>query len=245
MQRTSLIGAIFCVVLAGASLNSPRAEAQQPNNGYVTLSQLFQGFSQPPASPYYRPFGGYNDEDSYARRNRIYRQNRAYRQNRVNRSQTRLNRENAVRQSTATRHIVEYSTNKKPGSIVIETGERALYYVLANGKAIRYAVGVGRQGFQWSGVHKVSRKAEWPRWTPPAEMRKRQPGLPVTMAGGPNNPLGARALYIGSTLYRIHGTNDPNSIGRAMSSGCIRLMNEDVIDLYNKVKIGARVYVYH
>jgi lipoprotein-anchoring transpeptidase ErfK/SrfK len=143
------------------------------------------------------------------------------------------------------RREVAYKTSKPVGSIVVETRERALYYVLGNGRAIRYAIGVGREGFQWSGSHKITRKAEWPTWTPPAEMRKRQPGLPVQMAGGPNNPLGARALYIGNTLYRIHGTNDPNSIGRAMSSGCIRMMNHDIIDLYNRTKIGARVYVYH
>ncbi|MGF7160451.1 lipoprotein-anchoring transpeptidase ErfK/SrfK [Rhodoligotrophos appendicifer] len=152
---------------------------------------------------------------------------------------------NVTQPSSKTRRYVRYETSKKPGSIVVETGERALYYVLPGGEAIRYSIGVGRQGFQWSGAHKVSRKAEWPTWTPPAEMRRRQPGLPITMAGGPNNPLGARALYIGSTLYRIHGTNDARSIGLAMSSGCIRMMNNDVIDLYERVKIGARVYVYH
>ncbi|SNY93031.1 Lipoprotein-anchoring transpeptidase ErfK/SrfK [Cohaesibacter sp. ES.047] len=131
----------------------------------------------------------------------------------------------------------------RAGTIVINTKERRLYYLLGNGKAVKYGIGVGRPGFQWTGTHRVSRKAEWPGWTPPPAMRKRVPGLPHHMKGGPNNPLGARALYIGSTIYRIHGSNEPWSIGQAVSSGCIRLANEDVIDLYERAKVGARVHV--
>ncbi|WP_067341153.1 L,D-transpeptidase [Stappia indica] len=138
---------------------------------------------------------------------------------------------------------VAYDGKHKPGDIVIDTEARYLYLIEKGGFARRYGVGVGRPGFEWAGTHKVTRKAEWPDWRPPAEMRKRQPGLPVHMAGGPKNPLGARALYLGSTLYRIHGSNEPWTIGRAVSSGCIRMRNEDVIDLYNRVPVGAKVHV--
>jgi lipoprotein-anchoring transpeptidase ErfK/SrfK len=138
---------------------------------------------------------------------------------------------------------VDYSGNEPPGTVVINTRERFLYLVMPNGKAQRYGIGVGRPGFTWAGVHKVTAKREWPDWTPPAEMRKRQPYLPAHMAGGPNNPLGARALYLGSTLYRIHGSNEPWTIGRAVSSGCIRMRNQDVIDLYGRVGVGAKVVV--
>ena len=141
------------------------------------------------------------------------------------------------------RQVVDYPINQAPGSIVINTSERRLYYVLGGGKALRYGIGVGRAGFQWSGVHHVSAKREWPDWRPPAAMLRRQPHLPRWMPGGPNNPLGARAMYIGSTEYRIHGSNEPWTIGHAVSSGCIRLTNEDVIDLYSRVRIGAKVTV--
>jgi len=143
------------------------------------------------------------------------------------------------------KEVVDYQTNYKPGTIVIETSERRLYLVLEDGKALRYGVGVGRDGFRWSGTHRITRKAEWPGWTPPAAMRKRVPDLPTYMPGGPQNPLGARALYIGSTLYRIHGTSEPWTIGQAVSSGCIRLTNDDVIDLYERVRVGALVVVNH
>ncbi|WP_119308625.1 L,D-transpeptidase [Cohaesibacter haloalkalitolerans] len=133
--------------------------------------------------------------------------------------------------------------NSPEGTIVINTQERRLYYIMGDGKAVKYGIGVGRPGFQWTGTHRVSRKAEWPGWTPPPAMRKRVPNLPSYMEGGPNNPLGARAMYIGSTIYRIHGSNEPWSIGQAVSSGCIRLANEDVIDLYERVKVGAQVHV--
>jgi lipoprotein-anchoring transpeptidase ErfK/SrfK len=143
------------------------------------------------------------------------------------------------------REIVPYETNLKVGTIVVETSERRLYLVLPDGEALRYGIGVGRDGFTWAGSHKITRKAEWPDWTPPPEMRKRVPDLPAHMKGGPKNPLGARALYIGSTLYRLHGTSEPWTIGQAVSSGCIRLTNEDIIDLYDRTKVGALVVVHH
>ena len=138
---------------------------------------------------------------------------------------------------------VPYDGGQKAGTIVIDTDQKFLYLVQNDGTARRYGVGVGRPGFEWAGAHTVTRKAEWPSWTPPAEMRKREPHLPARMEGGPNNPLGARALYLGSTLYRIHGTSQPWTIGRAVSSGCIRMRNEDVIDLYNRVGVGTKVIV--
>jgi lipoprotein-anchoring transpeptidase ErfK/SrfK len=141
------------------------------------------------------------------------------------------------------RTIVSFQTQEAPGTIVIDTGNTYLYYVLGQGRAVRYGVGVGREGFTWSGVQNVTRKAEWPDWHPPAEMVARQPYLPRFMAGGPGNPLGARAMYLGSSIYRIHGTNDPSTIGKFVSSGCIRLTNEDVADLFSRVTIGTKVVV--
>jgi lipoprotein-anchoring transpeptidase ErfK/SrfK len=141
------------------------------------------------------------------------------------------------------RQVVPYSTNERSGTIVIDTRAHFLYFVLGDGRALRYGIGVARDGFEWNGTHRVTRKAEWPSWTPPAEMRKRQPGLPTRMDGGPNNPLGARALYLGSTLYRIHGTNEPWSIGQNVSSGCIRMTNGDVTDLYTRVQLNTKVVV--
>ena len=134
-------------------------------------------------------------------------------------------------------------TGQAPGTIVVDTPSKYLYLVQGNGRAIRYGIGVGRPGFTWSGMKTVSRKAEWPDWTPPPEMLRRRPDLPRHMVGGPANPLGARALYLGSSLYRIHGTNEPYTIGQNVSSGCIRMMNEDVTDLYGRVNVGARVLV--
>jgi lipoprotein-anchoring transpeptidase ErfK/SrfK len=141
------------------------------------------------------------------------------------------------------RAVVAYDTNEGPGTVIIDTGHTALYYVLGQGRAIRYGVGVGREGFTWSGVQTISRKAEWPDWHPPVEMIARQPYLPRFMAGGPGNPLGARAMYLGTSQYRIHGTNDPSTIGKFVSSGCIRLTNEDVTDLFSRVDVGTRVVV--
>ena len=141
------------------------------------------------------------------------------------------------------RAVVAFGTAEAPGTIIIDTGNTTLYYVLGQGRAIRYGVGVGRDGFTWSGVQTISRKAEWPDWHPPGEMIARQPYLPRFMAGGPGNPLGARAMYLGTSQYRIHGTNDPSTIGKFVSSGCIRLTNEDVTDLFSRVDVGTRVVV--
>jgi lipoprotein-anchoring transpeptidase ErfK/SrfK len=143
------------------------------------------------------------------------------------------------------RQPVYFRTTEQPGTIVVNTSERFLYLVQGNNRAIRYGVGVGRDGFQWSGIHRISRKGEWPDWTPPPEMIERQPYLPRFMAGGPGNPMGARALYIGSTVYRLHGTNQPHTIGQAVSSGCFRLVNPDIIDLYERVEVGTKVVVLH
>jgi lipoprotein-anchoring transpeptidase ErfK/SrfK len=141
------------------------------------------------------------------------------------------------------RQAVSYATREAPGTIIIDTPNTYLYYVLGNGQAIRYGIGVGRDGFTWSGTQSITKKAEWPNWTPPAEMIARQPYLPRFMAGGPGNPLGARAMYLGGTVYRIHGTNAPATIGTHVSSGCIRLTNEDVSDLYSRVNVGTKVIV--
>ena len=141
------------------------------------------------------------------------------------------------------RREVDFHGKEAPGTIVVDTPDFFLYLVEPDGKAIRYGIGVGRPGFTWAGTHKVTAKKEWPDWVPPPEMLERQPYLPHYMSGGPDNPLGARALYIGSTMYRIHGSNEPWTIGHQVSSGCIRMRNEDVIDLYNRVKVGATVQV--
>ena len=141
------------------------------------------------------------------------------------------------------RQIVSYATREAAGTIVIDTPNTYLYYVLGGGQAIRYGIGVGRDGFTWSGVQSITKKAEWPDWTPPPEMIARQPYLPRQMAGGPGNPLGARAMYLGGTVYRIHGTNAPQTIGTHVSSGCIRLTNQDVADLYSRVNVGTKVIV--
>ena len=141
------------------------------------------------------------------------------------------------------RQIVSYATREASGTVIIDTPNTYLYYVLGNGQAIRYGIGVGRDGFTWSGVQSVTKKAEWPDWTPPPEMIARQPYLPRHMAGGPGNPLGARAMYLGGTVYRIHGTNAPETIGTHVSSGCIRLTNEDVTNLYSRVNVGTKVVV--
>src|SRR5690606_13168917 len=143
------------------------------------------------------------------------------------------------------RTMVFFRTNEPPGTLIVHTNERFMYLVQGNNRALRYGIGVGREGFQWQGLVKISRKAEWPDWTPPQEMLQRQPYLPRFMAGGPGNPMGARALYLGSTVYRIHGTNQPHTIGHAVSSGCFRLVNNDVIDLYERVPVGTKVVIRH
>jgi lipoprotein-anchoring transpeptidase ErfK/SrfK len=139
--------------------------------------------------------------------------------------------------------IVSYNSQAAAGSIIVNTKENRLYFILGEGKAVMYRVATAKRGFEWKGTHQVSAKAKWPSWRPPASMRARHPELPRFMAGGPENPLGARAMYLGSSIYRIHGTNAPESIGKAASSGCIRMLNQDVTELYNHVKIGATVIV--
>ena len=141
------------------------------------------------------------------------------------------------------RAVVSYRTAEAPGTIIVHTSERFLYVIQPSGRALRYGIGVGRDGFQWSGLQKIARKQEWPDWRPPPEMIERQPYLPRFMAGGPGNPMGARALYLGATVYRIHGTNQPHTIGSAVSSGCFRLVNNDVMDLYERIPIGTKVIV--
>lgn len=145
--------------------------------------------------------------------------------------------------STSARSHIRYSSKYQPGSLVVDTQAKFLYLIEPDGKAIRYGIGTARPGFEWGGNMKITRKKEWPGWTPPASMRKREPWLPAHMPGGPQNPLGERALYLGSSLYRIHGTNQGTTIGRSVSSGCIRMHNKDVMDLYTRVKVGARVVV--
>jgi lipoprotein-anchoring transpeptidase ErfK/SrfK len=149
----------------------------------------------------------------------------------------------AVSPGRFSRQVVDYASREAPGTVVVDTENTFLYFVLNGGEAIRYGIGVGREGFTWSGEQSVTRKTEWPDWRPPSEMLSRQPYLPRFMAGGPGNPLGARAMYLGETEYRIHGTNNPHTIGQRVSSGCIRLTNEDIADLYARVKIGAKVIV--
>jgi len=141
------------------------------------------------------------------------------------------------------RQVVLYRSSEAPGTIIVHTSERFLYVVQPNGRALRYGIGVGREGFQWQGLLRITRKQEWPDWTPPSEMIERQPYLPRFMAGGPGNPMGARALYLGETVYRIHGTNQPKTIGSAVSSGCFRLVNGDVTDLYDRIPVGTKVIV--
>lgn len=141
------------------------------------------------------------------------------------------------------RDLIQYSGPHREGTIIVNTEERRLYLILKDNKAIRYGVGVGRPGFEWAGSKAITQKREWPDWRPPEQMLKRRPDLPRYMSGGPDNPLGARAMYLGSTLYRIHGSNEPETIGQAVSSGCIRMTNEDVIDLYDRIRVGTRVVV--
>jgi len=151
----------------------------------------------------------------------------------------------AIADGPYARQVVFFRSSERPGTLVIHTSERFLYVVQGNNRALRYGIGVGREGFQWSGLVQVTRKAEWPDWRPPPEMIARQPYLPRFMAGGPGNPMGARALYLGSTVFRIHGTNQPETIGHAISSGCFRLANGDIIDLYARVPVGTKVVVRH
>lgn len=155
------------------------------------------------------------------------------------------NAEVRITEGPYARQMVLFRSNEAPGTVVIHSDERFLYIVQGNGRALRYGIGVGRDGFTWAGQVQVSRKAEWPDWRPPSDMLQRQPYLPRFMAGGPGNPMGARALYLGSTVFRIHGTNQPETIGQAISSGCFRLANGDVIDLFERIPVGTKVVIRH
>lgn len=220
------------------------------NKLFVALSAVTVGFLAftAPAQAFHYNHGatfafGEDDPPAYGQQSRSHRQWNQRKQ-KTRRNQPRVRR-GRVR---PTRHLISFRSKFKPGTILINTSRRKLHLVLANNKAMEYGVGVGRLGFQWTGRHTVTRKAEWPSWRPPAEMRIREKRLygrtlPTVMKGGPKNPLGARALYIGSTLYRIHGTNEAHTIGRAVSSGCIRMLNSDVMDLYQRVNVGAKVVV--
>ncbi|MCK1721467.1 L,D-transpeptidase [Bradyrhizobium sp. 141] len=190
------------------------------------------------------PFGGASGQTlGYApMQPQAYPQDQVYSQGYVNEAPQAAD-EDAQLPDRLRKQIVGFDRSEPAGTLVIDTNNTYLYYVLGNGRAIRYGVGVGREGFTWSGVQSVSRKAEWPDWHPPAEMIARQPYLPRFVAGGPGNPLGARAMYLGSSEFRIHGTNDPSTIGKFVSSGCIRMTNEDVIDLFGRVNVGAKVVV--
>jgi len=191
---------------------------------HAATVQLFPFFAPPPAFAAPQPYQPYQAAPSYQ-------------------SAPTEDQDSVETPARFRRQVISYPTREAPGTIIIDTPNTYLYYVLGGGQAVRYGIGVGRDGFTWSGVQSVTKKAEWPDWTPPPEMIARQPYLPRHMAGGPGNPLGARAMYLGGTVYRIHGTNAPDTIGKHVSSGCIRLTNEDVSDLYSRVSVGTKVVV--
>ncbi|MCC0054898.1 MAG: L,D-transpeptidase [Rhodobiaceae bacterium] len=249
-----LAGAAVALSLQGAAANDYRSSSARPQpNQDMPFPKLMNSiFGEPapargmaPQAPAYQPY----PQGLEPRRGAEPRSRAAYAP--AQQQPTRYMPATPAQAGTTTpafdpkyaKQTVAYQGAEKPGTIVIDTNERFLYLVEEDGKALRYGVGVGRPGFEWAGTHKVTRKAEWPDWRPPEEMRQRQPGLPEMMPGGPRNPLGARALYLGSTLYRIHGSNEPWTIGHAVSSGCIRMRNEDVMDLYERVPVGATVKV--
>ncbi|HML15298.1 MAG TPA: L,D-transpeptidase [Xanthobacteraceae bacterium] len=232
MQRIVLTALLASALGTGAALAAPLSppETPDPRASYRTqplpnlgggfIEFLFNGGRMAPPDPYapsYQAARGDRPEWAEARRNEM--------------------------DPRYQRQMVAYDGPEKAGTVIIDTPQRFLYLVQADGHAMRYGIGVGRQGFTWAGVKEISSKREWPDWTPPDEMLKRRPDLPHHMAGGPENPLGARALYLGSSLYRIHGSNEPWTIGTAVSSGCIRMRNEDVIDLYGRVHVGTKVVV--
>jgi lipoprotein-anchoring transpeptidase ErfK/SrfK len=224
MQRFVMTALLASALGGGAALAAPLSATYhtepQPSLGGGFIEYLFGGRPMAPSDPYagrYQTARGEPPEWAEARR--------------------------AEADPRYQRQVVAYQGSEQPGTIVIDTPQKFLYLVQENGHAVRYGIGVGRPGFTWAGVKEVSSKREWPEWTPPPEMLKRRPDLPHHMAGGPENPLGARALYLGSSLYRIHGSNEPWTIGTAVSSGCIRMRNEDVIDLYGRVHVGTKVVV--
>ena len=221
MQRSVMTALLASALTTGAALAAPPYHTElAPDLGGGFIEFLFGGRPMAPPDPYagrYQTARGEPPEWADARR--------------------------AEADPRYQRQVIAYEGTEKPGTIIIDTPRRFLYLVQDGGRAVRYGIGVGRPGFTWAGVKEVSAKREWPDWTPPAEMLKRRPDLPRHMAGGPENPLGARALYLGSSLYRIHGSNEPWTIGTAVSSGCIRMRNEDVIDLYGRVQVGTKVVV--
>ena len=226
VRRSFSPRAVSAFALATALLAVPAGTARAQTFGYAPMQRVYPQdlYSQDLSSQgQYSPSQGYSRDD-------------------INEAPQAAD-EDAQLPDRLRRQIVGFDRSEPAGTIVIDTNSTYLYYVLGNGRAIRYGVGVGREGFTWSGVQSVSRKAEWPDWHPPAEMIARQPYLPRFVAGGPGNPLGARAMYLGSSQYRIHGTNDPSTIGKFVSSGCIRMTNEDVVDLYSRVNVGAKVVV--
>jgi lipoprotein-anchoring transpeptidase ErfK/SrfK len=201
--------------LLAATLLACLATTASANPLGALFGGLFNGQAQPVNAPYYQP----TVAPTYAQD---------------------VNRPTSVR---IPREMVAYNGPYAPGTVVVSTSERRLYLVLPGNRALKYGIGVGRAGFDWAGTKTIARKSEWPDWVPPAEMLQRRPDLPRYMAGGPDNPLGARAMYLGGSLYRIHGSNEPDTIGQAVSSGCIRMLNEDVVDLYERVKVGTQVVV--
>jgi lipoprotein-anchoring transpeptidase ErfK/SrfK len=212
-------------VLAASALNTPSASAFDHSQGY--FYQYQQAPSAHGSSSYRNSSGHYTYQDPFA-----------------GSSGSSYGDADYIPQASAVpRQVVSYTGRHAPGTIVISTRERRLYYVLGGGQAIQYGVGVGRPGFTWAGTKTVTMKREWPDWRPPAQMLRRRPDLPRYMAGGPDNPLGARAMYLGGSLYRIHGSNEPHTIGQAVSSGCIRMTNDDVEDLYDRVRVGTKVIV--
>jgi lipoprotein-anchoring transpeptidase ErfK/SrfK len=225
LRRTGAAAALVIALASTSAFADPLGFAA-PSNPFGTIfEQMMSGDG-----------GMNNDNGSYAARRNLQQQS-------VARPSQEDTDEPAELAPNLRRQIVNYPTAESAGTVVIDTPHTYLYYVLGGGRAIRYGIGVGREGFTWSGTQTIARKAEWPDWTPPAEMIARQPYLPRFMAGGPSNPLGARAMYLGDTIYRIHGTNAPLTIGTRVSSGCIRLVNADVMDLYSRVNIGTKVVV--
>ena len=254
-MKTFLQAAVAAVAILAITSHS-QAEAGQTRNSDGLLSGFANWLATPPERSRKSQTARRKAQPArrQARRTRNKRNRagsrydyRSYRDNRGNidwnaYARTRVTTSEALSTGTTGR-VIRYNGSQEAGSIVISTAQRALFLVMPGGKARMYKVGVGRPGFEWFGTHKISRKTEWPDWRPPEEMRQRQPYLPEFMPGGPGNPMGARALYLGSTLYRIHGTTEDHTIGSAVSSGCIRMLNQDVIDLYKRVGVGTKVYV--
>jgi lipoprotein-anchoring transpeptidase ErfK/SrfK len=230
MQRSGLL--LFAVLSGTTLVSSPALSQSQPNMGGGFIEFLFGGgngrMQQYNAQPAYP--GSPVEPDgraAYSRAGMV----------------PGMQPQGMTFDPRFGRQVVSYSGNEKAGTVIVDTSQRFLFLVQGDGSAIRYGIGVGRPGFTWAGAKTITRKAEWPDWVPPPEMLARRPDLPRHMAGGPDNPLGARALYLGSSLYRIHGSNEPWTIGQAVSSGCIRMRNEDVTDLYERVKVGTKVVV--